>query len=213
MDVIQLNYANLGLAAERAAKVLRSGGVVLYPTDTLYGLGADALSDEAVAKVKRIKGRDEGKPMHAIVSGLEMAKRYGELTDDTRLLASRLPQGQVTYIVKKKGGFDTGIAKGIATFGFRIPNNEFCLAMARAFARPITATSANRSGEQPQRSVDKILGQLGAAAEAIDFVIDAGELPVRQPSTVVDMSGEEPVILREGAIAASDVWNVLRAEQ
>ncbi len=212
MEVFKLTQEVIGEAASRAAEVLRTGGIVLYPTDTLYGLGADALSDEAVAKVKRIKGRDEGKPIHAIVSDLDMAERYGELTDDTRLLVSRLPQGQATYIVKKKSGLDAGVVKDIATFGFRIPANEFCIQMIREFGKPITATSANRSGEQPQRSVEKILAQLGPAAKETDLVIDAGELPERQPSTVVDISSAKPTIVREGAISAADVWNAIRDE-
>lgn len=203
MEVVQLNNNNVQQIVTRAVGVLRHGGVALYPTDTLYGLGADALSDKAVAKIYTIKGREEGKPIHAIVSDLGMVERYAELTDHARLLAERFPQGQVTFILKKKAGFDTGIAKGIQTFGFRIPASEFCIQMIREFGKPITATSANKSGEPPEWSVKKIFEQLGAAAEGIDFVIDAGELPEREPSTVVDLSGAEPVIVREGAISGA----------
>ena len=218
MEVIRLDETNLDSSAARAAAVLRAGGVVLYPTDTFYGLGADALSDKAVAKVKNIKRRDEGKPIHAIVSDLGMAARYAELTDDARLLAERLPQGQVTFIVSAKGGsasggkkkVSTGIMRGIRTFGFRIPDNDFCLALVREFSRPVTATSANLSGRSPERSVEKILAQFGTAAESLDLVIDAGELPAKQPSTVVDLSEATPVIIREGAISAADVWNAIR---
>ena len=200
-------------AALRAAEVLRAGGVVLYPTDTLYGLGADALSDEAVRKIYSIKGREEEKPIHAIVSGLDMAARYAEISDDVRLLAERLPQGQVTYIVRKKPECKTGILNGIGTLGFRIPNNELCALMTQAVGKPVTATSANRSGKLPERSIGKILAQLGGNVEGIDLVVDAGELPERRPSTVVDLSGIEPVIVREGAVSASEIWNALRDEQ
>ncbi len=202
METIKLEAGDNKQYAIRAAEVLRAGGVILYPTDTLYGLGADALLDEAVAKIYAIKGRDEGKPIHAIVSDLAMVERYAEITDDARRLAAKLPQGQVTFILKKKAGMDSGIMKDIATFGFRIPDNEFCIEMIRAFGKPITATSANKSGEKPERSVDKILAQLGAAAEGIELVIDAGELPERAASTVVDLSGAHPLIVREGSIPA-----------
>ncbi len=211
MEIVSLFEAGAASAAVRAAAVLRMGGVVLFPTDTLYGLGADALSDEAVAKIFSIKGRDEGKPIHALVSGLEMAAEYGEVSDEVRLLASRLPQGQVTFIVNKKAGFDTGIMRDLSTFGFRIPDNGFCLAFVRVYGKPVTATSANRSGEKPRRSADEILEQLGDAARHVDLVVDAGELPERQPSTVVDLSGVRPVILREGAVAAADVWDAIQA--
>ncbi|MDO8575888.1 MAG: L-threonylcarbamoyladenylate synthase, partial [bacterium] len=215
MEVIRLDETNLVSSVARAAAVLRAGGVILYPTDTLYGLGADALSDDAVAKIYAVKGREEKKPVHAIVSGLDMAAQYAELTDDVRLLAERLPQGQVTFILKKKAGFDSGIVKGIATFGFRIPDSEFCIALVRESGKPITATSANVSGQKPERSTDAILEQLMGnqhsnvlqnVRTSIDVVIDAGELPERLPSTVVDFSGAEPVILREGAISAAEVW-------
>jgi|SRR3989344_3232879 len=221
MEVIRLQKSDSGPAVARAAEVLRAGGVVLYPTDTLYGLGADALSDEAVAKIYAIKGRHENKPLHAIVADLEMAGRYADVTDSARLLAMRLPQGQVTLILNKRPGLDTGIVKGIATFGFRIPDNEFCIAFTHAFGGPITATSANRAGEKPERNIEAILQQLSCGpysnvlqktAIRVDLIIDAGEVPERQPSTVVDLSGAEPIILREGAIAAADVWNALRDE-
>jgi len=209
MEVIQLNNSNTLETAAKAASVLRAGGVVLYPTDTLYGLGADALSDEAVAKIFRIKGRDEGKPIHAIVDGLEMAAQYGEISDDAKLLSDELPKGQVTFIVPKRAECVSGITKDIQTFGFRIPDSKFCIEMLRAFAKPITATSANRAGEEPQRSADAILKQLGDTARFIDLVIDAGDPPAggaaRKASSVVDLSGPEPKVLREGAVAAARI--------
>lgn len=207
VERIFLTQHNIGEAAARAAAVLRAGGVVLYPTDTLYGLGVDALSDEAVAKIFAVKGRNEGKPVHALVSDLAMAARYGEISDSAQMLAEKLPRGQVTFIVRKKSGVDTGISKEIPTFGFRIPDNAFCIGMLHAFGGPITATSANRAGEVPQRSVDAILAQTGATG--VDLVIDAGELPPRLPSSVVDVSGTAPVILREGAVQRTEIEAVL----
>lgn len=154
MERIQLTEGTVATCAAQAAQVLQKGGVVLYPTDTLYGLGADALSDEAVAKIYAIKGRGETKPIHGIVSDLDMAGKYGELSGTARLLEERLPAGQVTYIVKKLAGLDTGITKGIETFGFRIPANEFCIRMVQEFGRPITRrapTEAERSRSVPSK--------------------------------------------------------------
>lgn len=197
--------SDLDLVAQKAADVVRRGGVVLFPTDTLYGLGADAMSDAAVQKIYDIKGRDEGKPIHAIVADLAMADRYGVVTDDVRRLAKELPAGKLTFILKKRGG-ESGILKGLGTFGFRIPDNQFCIALVRAFGGPITATSANKSGSAPEPLVPAILEQLGGG---IDLVVDAGELAPSQPSTVVDVSGRTPVIVREGAVPAADVWDTL----
>lgn len=210
MERITLDGTNMQEAAEKAAGVLRAGGVVLYPTDTLYGLGADALSDEAVAKVIEIKGRDEGKPIHSIVADIDMAASYTSVSGFARLLDNKLPKGQVTFITEKREGVDKGISKRIATFGFRIPQHEFCTAMIRAFGGPVTATSANLAGKQPMRSVDAILLQLREAAQRIDLVIDGGELPEREPSTVVDLTHDHPLILREAAVPAADVWNAIR---
>jgi L-threonylcarbamoyladenylate synthase len=215
MERILLSEVGVAAAAETAAAILSAGGVVLFPTDTLYGLGTDALSDAAVAKIYAIKGRNEGKPIHAIVESLAMAERFAHVDANARMLAQKLPQGKVTFILKKKD-IDAGIAKGLATFGFRIPDSELCIAMAKAFGGPITATSANRSGAAPLMSVDAILAQLGEGASDIDLVIDAGELPKSEPSTVVDLSmdttqDEGPVILREAAVSAADVWDALRA--
>jgi len=195
--------------AEKAADVLRSGGVILYPTDTLYGLGADALSDEAVAKLYAIKGRDEKKPVHAIVADMEMVGRYAEINEPARRLAEKFLPGPLTLILKKCAGIDTGIAKGMDTFGIRIPASELCLEIARTFGKPYTTTSANLAGQKTGCSVESILAQLGERASLIDLVIDAGELPERMPSTVVDVSSEEMKILRKGVISSSEIYGVV----
>ena len=197
--------ADNSFAPVRAADVLAAGGVILYPTDTLYGLGADAFSDDAVAAIYAIKGREEGKPIHVIVADGVMMVRYGQMNGIARSLAERFLPGPLTLILKKKQGIDTGIARDRDTIGLRIPENEFCLALARAFDRPYTTTSANVSGMKPERTVDAILAQLGEMKSWIDLVIDAGELPERLPSTVVDVSTGAAIVLREGAIPASDI--------
>lgn len=185
-------------AAQKAAAVLRAGGVILYPTDTIYGLGADALSDEAVKKIYAIKGRDEGKPIHALVDSIETAERYADMGAYKEKVESLVLQ-PISWVCKKQPGINTGIAQTIDTFGFRVPNNKFCLELARAFGGPITATSANKAGEPTLNTIEEILSQLGPGAEMIDLVIDAGALPPSLPSTVIAISGAEPTVLRQGA--------------
>lgn len=218
MERLQLDETTTE-AAKKAADVVRRGGVVLYPTDTLYGLGADALSDEAVAKIFSIKGRDDGKPVHAIVADTAMAEQYGVVTEQVRTLVARLPKGKVTFIVKKRN-FDTGIGKGIDTFGFRIPNNDFCVALLREFGAPITATSANRSGKRPERSVEKILAQLEQSnipkyVSMLELAVDAGELPPAQPSTAIDLTRpsmpDSLRIVRAGAVSADEIRAAIRS--
>ncbi len=196
-------------ALSEAALAIEAGAVIIYPTDTLYGLGADALSDSAVERIYKVKARDPQKPIHAIVADMQMAERYAYVDGAARILADRFLPGPLTLILKKKEGIETGIAKGIDTFGIRIPNNDFCKNLVEKFGGPITTTSANRSGMHPMRSVEAILEQFGDLAAHIDCAIDAGEMPERAPSTVVDCSGERPIILREGAISTDDIWEAL----
>jgi L-threonylcarbamoyladenylate synthase len=204
METIHLSHDNIPEAAEKAAAVIDRGGVVLYPTDTLYGLGADASRDDAVRTLYAIKGRPEGKPIHALVADAAMAARFGELTPAARALIYAI-EDPVSIIVKKQGRASGGIFRSLDTFGFRIASHPFCVALVRACGRPVTTTSANRAGTLPYRSVPEILEQLGAAAAGIDLVIDAGQLPQREASSIVDLSGAEPIILREGAVPAARI--------
>lgn len=204
MEIIQLT--DVAKAAARAAEILRRGGIILYPTDTLYGLGADALSDAPVDAVYAIKGREPGKPTHCIVSDLAMASEYAEVNDAARKLADAFLPGPLTLILKKKEGVAAGIGRGMDTMGFRIPASAFCMELARAFGGPITTPSANLAGAEPQLSIDAILAQFGETASHIDLVIDAGSVTQTKPSTVVNVASGTPVILREGATPASDIF-------
>ena len=204
METFQLEK-NFGQCVLRASGALRSRGVIIYPTDTLYGLGADALSDEAVAKIYTIKGRNEGKPMHAVFADLEMVAEYAEVNDVAKRLAEEFLPGALTLILKKKPSVQSGIAKGIDTIGIRIPDNDFCLELARTFGKPYTATSANKAGNPPQLSTEKVLEQLGESAEKVTLVIDAGLLPMSLPTTVLNVVSGAPSILREGAISAAEI--------
>ena len=208
MQIRELTQEVLNNCAREAGDVLKAGGVIIFPTDTLYGLGADALSDEAVDKIYEIKGREEKKPIHAIAADITMMEIYGVLNDAGRALAERFFPGPITLILEKRAEFETGIARDIETIGFRIPRNEFCVRAARAFGRPYTATSANKAGQEPRRTLGPILAQLGAAISLIDLAFDGGELSDRKPSTVVDVSSGEIKILREGAVLASEIQRV-----
>lgn len=205
MEIVQLEKG-AKKAVRKASDVLRLGGVIIYPTDTLYGLGTDALSDEAVAKVYAIKGRNEGKPMHAVFADLEMVEEYAEINDAAIKLAERFLPGPLTLILKKRSHVMSGIAKGIDTIGIRIPDNALCLELARSLGKPYTTTSANRAGDMPQMSIGRILEQLGKNADMIDLIVDGGALPESKPTTVVNVVSGNAVVLREGAIPTADIF-------
>lgn len=207
METVQL-VGNEGLVSIKAAGVLRSGGVILYPTDTLYGLGASAFSDEAVDRVYEIKGRDANKAMHAVFADMQMVEEYAEVNDLARKLAEKFLPGALTLVLKKKAGTG-GIARNMQTIGVRIPDNSFCLEVARSLGKPFTATSANVAGGSTGLKVDEILKQLGRSAHMIDLVVDAGELPLRAASTVVDVSAGVLNVLRVGAVQKSELEDAL----
>lgn len=209
MQIVRVKETGIEAAAARAAGELRSGKIVIMPTDTLYGVAVDAFSNEAVDRVYDLKGRDEHKPIHCIVRDLETASEYAKIDPIARVIADRFLPGPLTIVVRKKDSIETGIGRNIATIGIRIPNEPFCLALAAKFERPFTTTSANKSGMPPEFSIGAIVSQFGSDATKIDLVIDAGELPRRAPSTIVDISNGDVVILREGAVSAADIFKAV----
>ena len=209
MKVLMLE-GNEGVCAVHASGALRRGEIILYPTDTLYGLGADAFSDSAVDSIFEIKDRDPQKPIHCVCADLAMAEEYAEVNDAAKKLAEKFLPGALTLILKKRQGIETGIGRGMNTIGIRIPDNSFCIEVARSLAKPYTATSANLAGLETGLSISEVLTQLGSKAEKITLAIDAGTLPLRLPSTVVNVVSGNPVILREGAISKEDIEAVFR---
>lgn len=204
-----LDDGNTEEVAARAAEVLRAGGVIIYPTDTLYGLGADALSRDAFLNVCVIKDRDQRRPIHAVFADLAMAAEYAEISPMGETLARKFLPGPLTLVFKKKEHVTTGIGHNLASIGVRIPKHALCLALARHFGKPYTTTSANRSGEESPATLAAVLRQLGANTRRIDLAIDGGALPSFTRSSVVDVRGREPFIIREGAISARDIRRAL----
>jgi L-threonylcarbamoyladenylate synthase len=205
METIRLTEENIGEAVERAAAVLSAGGIILYPTDTLYGLGGDAFSDAAFQKICSIKGRDERRPIHAVFSDLSAVGQCAIMTPLGEKLARAFLPGPLTLVFEKKVELKTGIAHNLSTIGVRIPKNRFCLALAQAFGKPYTTTSANVSNEKPLATVQEILAQLEDRAHEVDLVIDAGPLSPEMRSTVVDVRGESPFIIRQGWIQSQEI--------
>ncbi|MES2014776.1 MAG: L-threonylcarbamoyladenylate synthase [Patescibacteria group bacterium] len=189
--------------------ILNTGGILLYPTDTLYGLGVDALNVEALKKLRTLKGRDEGKPISVVVADITMAEEYAELTPLAKKLAENFLPGKLTLILNAKETLPKELTAGTGTIGIRIPNHLLCLNIAREFGRPYTATSANVSGMNPKHSVPEILAQFGAEAHMIGRAIDVGELLESLPSTVVDARGDVPRVLREGVISKEDILSLI----
>ena len=172
---------------EEICAVLAAGEVILYPTDTLYALGADPQQPAAMEKLFTLKHRAADKKVSYIFSDLVQVSQYARFTDTARTLSVHLP-GKLTIILESKD------AAG-ETIGARVPDSKFCLALASAYG-PVTATSANISGEEDLYTVGDILQRI---PDGIALAIDGGEL-CGQASTVVDARGETAKVLRQGAV-------------
>jgi L-threonylcarbamoyladenylate synthase len=191
---------------QHAADVVRSGGLIVYPTETLYGIGADANNPAAIRKVHEAKGRTERKPILVIVDSVEMMLPYVESVSlAARILMEKLWPGPLTLVFKASGLVSSELVQSTGTIGVRIPSGRLCLRLLAHLGVPLTSTSANSSGEKPARGVKEIQEGL----TGIDLYLDAGELPESQPSTVVDVSGDIPRVLRSGAVATDKLEQVL----
>ncbi len=202
MEHLIVTGKNLEPAIEKAASVLRAGGLVVYPTDTLYGLGCDALNGEALKKVFAVKKRPEDKPLSIAVSSLEMMRRYTQVTPEAEALAKRFLPGALTLVLRKKDLPDI-LTAGEKNVAIRIPGNKLALRLIGTLGHPISATSANLSGMEPPVTAEEAMRQI-----QVDLVLDSGRLEARIPSTIVDLSGR-PKLLREGKIKWSEIEKVL----
>ena len=196
---------------EKIVSVLNTKGLVVFPTQTVYAFGVDATSEEAIKKVYKIKGRESKKPMHVIVSDLEMAGRYVKINKVAKKLANKFLPGPLTLVLNKNNAMLPEIlTSGLSTLGIWIPNSPLCLAVSKAFGKPYTTTSANRSDGPNSYSIKDVLEQLTPSKrKMISLVIDGGKLVNLQPTTLVDLTTNPPKILREGPITKSQLEEVL----
>jgi L-threonylcarbamoyladenylate synthase len=202
MKVIRLEGSTIEAAAKEAAQVLRKGGIVLYPTDTLYGLAVDAENRAALKKLRELKGREKKKPMSIVVSDVASIEHHAEFPPHARSLAEKFLPGALTLVLPGKSHLPPEIMLNNA-IGLRVPDDSFSLALARTFGRPFTATSANRSGLPTLSAVHPILAQFGHLADDIDLVIDGGIRESGKPSTVVTYQEGNLRVLREGVVDKS----------
>ena len=204
MEIIRLDDGNFDAALARATAILKRGGIVLYPTDTLYGLAVDALNRPALEKLRELKGREKKKPISIVVPDAADIERHADLHPAARPLVDRHLPGALTVVLPGLKHLPSELMLN-GQIGVRVPNELFAREMARSLKRPVTATSANLSGLTTPSTVHAIIAQLGMGAQHVDLVIDAGERAGGTPSTVITFIGETPYILREGAIGRGEL--------
>ncbi len=194
-EIVKINNSK---AVAKSVDVLSKGGLIIYPTETVYGIGTDATNDKAVKKVLEIKKRIKGKHMLTAFSDIRMARKYLVVTKRAGMLAKEFMPGPLSLIVETK-------SKPTRKFGFRIPDNKFVLSLIRKLGAPITSTSANISGSDNLYKIKDIIKTFDGK---VDLIIDAGNIPKRKPSTVFDII--EMKVMRKGPISEKQILAALK---
>ena len=175
-----------------AIDIMAKGGVILYPTDTVYGLGANIFNNDAVKRIYEIKKRDPSKPLSVLVQDTESLELIADLNRNSREIVNKWLPGPFTFILNKKKIVSPYVSAS-AKVGVRIPDYKIARALASLF--PITTTSANITNECTLSNPQDILRQIG---DTVDLVIDVGDLDKAKPSTVIDLSSSKPTLVRNG---------------
>jgi L-threonylcarbamoyladenylate synthase len=186
-------------ALGRAAEVLRAGGLVAFPTETFYGLGAAALDAAAVRSVFLVKGRAESKPVLVLVDSPEMVSRLAEVSERACGLMARHWPGALTLVLSARPGLPAELTAGTGTVGVRLSPHPVARGLVRALGGPVTAPSANLAGAAPPTTAAEVLRAFDGV---IALVLDGGPTPGGQPSTVLDVSVEPPRVIRQGPVKA-----------
>jgi len=195
---------------EQAAALLREGRLVALPTETVYGLAADATQEKAVQAVYDAKGRPGTNPLNVLVDGMAMAETVcRDIPEDAYKLAAAFWPGPLTMILWGNGSLPPIVPAGGATQGVRCPDHPAALAVIRALGRPLACPSANRSGQASPKSAGEVLAQLGGR---IDAVLDGGPCRVGVESTILDLTVTPPRILRQGGLSREAIEAVLGRE-
>lgn len=176
-----------------AAKVLARGGTVVYPTETVYGIGASIYILEAVEMIFEIKGRGRDMPLSVAVSSFEMIERIAQIDEDEMPLLRKVLPGPVTVLVEKSPDLSDLVTAGSNLVGIRFPDHPMALELIE-MAGPITSTSANLTGQKPPSSLEELDPKI---ASEVDLILNGGRSKYAQPSTLVDLAARK--VIREGA--------------
>jgi L-threonylcarbamoyladenylate synthase len=180
----------------RAADRLRAGAVIAFPTDTLYGVGARAADSAAVARLYQVKRRPAEQPMVWLVTDRAQVERFAVVSSAAADLMARFWPGPLTLVLPDR------VRNDGSTIAVRAPNHHVALALLTALGEPIASSSGNPAGQSPPVDADQVIAGLG---DELDLVLDGGTCRIGQPSTILDLTGATPRILRKGAIPAAEL--------
>ena len=193
----------------KCASIVKTGGVIVFPTDTVYGIGCDPYSDEAVERIFEIKGRNKANPFPILASNIEDIEKITSLGENAKRLAMAFWPGALTIIsrlIDKK--ISTNVTAGKTTVGVRVPNNKCAITLLK-HCKYLVGTSANNSGEKPCNSISEVIL---SPLRGFDAILDGGHT-AHGESTILDLSGAVPKITREGVISSNEINRVLAADK
>ncbi|HJR07239.1 MAG TPA: L-threonylcarbamoyladenylate synthase [Pyrinomonadaceae bacterium] len=196
---------------EQAAALIKAGGLIAFRTDTFYGLGADPFNASALQKLLALKGRNDGKPILLVISDATEVARFGaprsQLFD---ALCARHWPGALTLVVSAHAHLPQELTAGTGTIGLRLPADEEVRALLRGCGGALTATSANPAGAPPARTAEDVAQFF---PDGLALIINGGAARTEEPSTVLDVSGDEPRLIREGAVSWSELQETIKSCQ
>ena len=190
-----------------AASVLNNGGIIIYPTETLYGLGALAVDEESVNNIFSIKGRIHGNPIPILVRDKEMLSEYVVVTDEANRLIEKFLPGPLTLVLKEKKNLPHFISAGTGNIAIRISRHAFVRRLFDFLSKPITSTSANISGRENLLSFDEIYETFKSKVE---LIVDSGNIPRSKGSTVIDLTVKPALLIREGDISGDELKRFIK---
>lgn len=202
-EIVKIDPAHPGEAFSRCRDVIRAGGVIAYPTDTFYGLGADPKNPAAVRKLFEIKGRPADRPILLLIKDAHDVRDWAEeVSPRAEGFMKRFWPGPLTLVFKARVGVLSELTAGTGTIGLRVPGAALSRELLRFLNSALTGTSANRSGDPSPRTAHEAMASVGGL---VDLILDGGETAGGKPSTVVDVSAEEPKVIRGGAVDLRDI--------
>lgn len=192
---------------EEIAKIVKSGGIAIIPTDTVYGIVADALNENAVKKIYDLKQRDMSNPMSVLVSDISMIKKITKnISSQEEEIINNFFPGALTIIFNKSNIVPNIVTAGLDTIGVRMPNNKFILELIKTLKVPIVATSCNLASEMPIIEIDEIKRKF---KNKVDCIVDEGKAKIGIPSTIIKMEEGKIKVLREGPISKKEIEDII----
>ena len=201
-EIVKLGEGKFDSVLEKAARVLKKGGVAIYPTETAYGIGCRISAEKAVKRVYEIKGRDLQKALPIIASSREMISEFAVIDETAAVLIEKFMPGPLTLVVGKKKSVPDIVSR--ENIAFRIPANEFARKLCGEVGEPIVSTSANIEGEGEIYSAERVIEKF---SDLVDLIINAGELEGKEVSTIFDVENKK--VLRQGPVSEGEINSAL----